>query len=389
MTAGLDYRVDTPTAEYRGPDLLDCESCGSEFVTHAMEYFAALPIAMPSPDGIVTCPVCGRTQQATNSTFRIFAKHDRSETAQAFLDAQAFDGLTARQLMTMPVPTFDSLPVLGRDNIVLRGLSHIVAASPKAGKTTLLAHAVGEWDEPVLWLSEEAQSVWQYRLANEVHWSDERLDSIRVKMARGITPAQLLQGAATCSEPVVIVDTIRTLLQLVDENDNSGIARVIDPWVTAMNAAHKTLILVHHNRKTGGENGEGIAGGHALLGSVDRAVVLTRDTHADNRRVIETLGRLVEGVKLVYERDKEMFSMRMLGEPSVLEQSNVQARIREVLRPGVWLTTRQIQDQLDPRPSHGAMDGALKALLASHKALRDPALEVDANGRTVKWSAVR
>lgn len=294
-------------------------------------------------------------------------------------------GFTARELLVMDPPKIDSLRVLNREQIVVKGFSHIVAASPKAGKTTLLAHAAGEWDEPVLWLTEESQPVWRYRLLNELRIPDTRLDALHLEFAQGCDPDDLLALAVKGSETVVIVDTVRTLLQLEDENDNSCIARRIAPWVTAMRAAGKTLILVHHNRKGGGDHGEGIAGGSALLASVDLAVMLWRDNHAENRRVIETLGRLVEPVRLLYERDADTKALRPLGDPSALELADVQSRVLEVLEPEVWLTTSQVREKLDPRPSVGQTFNALKALGEAHKVRRDPPLGNDANGKRVGW----
>ncbi len=103
-------------------------------------------------------------------------------------------------------------------------------------------------------------------------------------------------------EKVVILDTIRNLGILPEkENDNAGIARCLAPWVAAARVKHKTLILVHHGRKGGGEHGEGISGGHALFAAVDVALEVKRDNVAA-RRIITAHARLIQPDELLYER---------------------------------------------------------------------------------------
>src|SRR5205807_3144728 len=59
------------------------------------------------------------------------------------------------------------LPVLGQDGYIVQGETHILAASPKVGKTALLFDCVMDWledDRTVLWFSEESDRVWAQRL---------------------------------------------------------------------------------------------------------------------------------------------------------------------------------------------------------------------------------
>jgi DNA repair protein RadA/Sms len=57
--------------------------------------------------------------------------------------------------------------------------------------------------------------------------------------------------------------------------------------INAARQANKTLIFLHHERKGGGQHGEGIAGGHAALGVVDVGLELVRDPNHANRRVLK------------------------------------------------------------------------------------------------------
>ena len=183
------------------------------------------------------------------------------------------------------------LPFLGADGYFVRGWSHLISGSPRVGKTELLKALVKEWlDEglSVLYITEEPQVIWESRI-NGSGWS-----ALRVVFGIQEDVGRLLDRAGTGNEDIVVVDSLRTLLQLDNENDNSEIARAVNPWISAHRDSGKTLILVHHNRKSGGDHGQGIAGGTALLGSFDIAMEIKRDDHVAERRVVQTYARLIE-----------------------------------------------------------------------------------------------
>ena len=113
------------------------------------------------------------------------------------------------------------------------------------------------------------------------------LDHVWIDFALGRPLHEIIAQITSRDESVVIVDTIRSLLGMQDENDNSEVARVLIPVIAAARQAGKTLILLHHQRKGGGDHGEGITGGHAFFGFVDIALVIHLQGASSHTRRVE------------------------------------------------------------------------------------------------------
>src|SRR5262249_40893208 len=131
-------------------------------------------------------------------------------------------------------------------------------------------------------------------------------------------------------ETVVILDTIRNLLGLRDEKDNSEVVRSLIPLIATSRTKSQTLIALHHDRKGGGEHGEGIAGGHAFLGVIDRALEIKRDGANESRRVLSGLGRVFITTDLIYELTADN-SIVALGCPSLVRLKEVKTRLMSAL----------------------------------------------------------
>jgi hypothetical protein len=212
--------------------------------------------------------------------------------------------------------------------------------------------------------------------------------------ALGADPTELLALAEAAPEPIVIVDAIRNLLKFEDERDNSQVARIINPWVVMQRRAYKTLILAHHERKGGGEHGEGIAGAHALLGSVDSPVELTYERGGSTRRRLHSLARIVQPPDLIYELLQDG-KMTALGDPAALEGEVLKTRLLDELGSDghEWRTTGEITEAMgEPKPSRESVRVALTALATNGKIEREPSLAFDDSGKplpvgghTVRW----
>jgi hypothetical protein len=281
-----------------------------------------------------------------------------------------------------------SLPLLGRRDYIVIGWSNLLAGYPRTGKTELLCACIPTWLEDghtVLYLTEEPQTLWHMRLRRRLEWPR----GCRIVPALGIHPDILLAGALAASEDIIVVDAIRNLLAFVDENDNSEVARKINPWVVGTRTTGKTLELLHHLRKGAGEHGEGIAGGHALLGAVDIALELLHDQHGNkNRRRIRAWARLIQPPELLYEQNADG-QLVALGDPAELEQSALEQRLLEQLSAEEWSTTRDIHDALgDPKPSQEVVRRTLTGLAQQTRPVveRDPPITIEAKGKTHRWA---
>ena len=275
----------------------------------------------------------------------------------------------AADLRAQGSPTLDYLPMMGCPGYVVRGWTHLVAGYPKAGKTELVTRLCHEWQgERILFVTEEPESIWAARLAKlEQGW-----DHVALLFGLGVDAPSLLAEIEAGDETIVIIDTVRNLLALKDETDNSEIARVLTPYIVACRSRGKTLVLLHHVRKGGGSHGEGITGGHAFLGVVDIALELLREENlGGNRRRIRGWGRVAPIPEMVCELDDDG-SMSALGDPAELAFEQVKGRALEALN-GEWRKTREVYDSMaEPRPSLRQVRAALNALFGGGIVLRDP-----------------
>ena len=291
------------------------------------------------------------------------------------------------ELVNSEEPELVSLLVFQKPNVFIRSWAHLVAAAPKAGKTTFLTHAVRGWldaGERVLWLTEEPRSVWRRRLIRVGgDWS-------RLTLIPGDSSQEqaLKERAATGTESIIIVDTIRQFLPVRDWNDAAVIASAVRPWVSRIcRVGGKTLMLAHHARKGGGEHGEEIAGSHELYAAVDIGIILKHyGEDEQRRRKLIAVGREIEPTVLIYAMgDNAARALRCLGSPDAVGLAQVQTRILDVL-DGEWTSTEAIREALeDPKPSKQQTRNALNVLAESRVIERDPPHGVDAERMRIAW----
>lgn len=277
------------------------------------------------------------------------------------------------------------LPVLGRDGYIVVGWSHLLAGYPRVGKTEFVVACIESWlraGHMVLLFTEEPKSLWRQRLRQRGVWPR----GLRLYFGLGVDPSEMLTEMRAAAESIVVLDSIRNLLQFEDENNNSEVARKINPWVAAARECAKTLELVHHMRKGAGDNGEGIAGGHALLGAVDIALELVRDKNqAATRRKIRAYARLIQPGELLYELAADG-QLRALGDPDQVALAEVERRVQEELTDE-WLKTKAVWEALaDPQPSLEQVRRALTGLAKQGVVDREPPLSVGSTaGKTIRW----
>jgi hypothetical protein len=278
-----------------------------------------------------------------------------------------------------PLLTF--LPVLGTENFIVRGWSHILAAYPKTGKTEFLTRLLPAWpDQKVLYLTEEPESVWAARLKEIPH----PLPHVTLNFALALDPLAILERIRSGDETIIVLDTVRNLLGLRDETNNSEVARALLPYISATRDKKQTLIALHHDRKGGGEHGEGIAGGHAFMGIVDVALELKRDG-AERRRLLRGWGRVIDVPTLIYEK-ADTGEMVALGNPAEVALAEVKQRLMGVLT-GDLSKTRDLHEALgDPRPSLDQVTKGLHALAREGKVDREPPLSKgQKRGASYRW----
>jgi len=280
-------------------------------------------------------------------------------------------------------PALICLPVLGQEKLIVNGWSHILASYPKTGKTELMIRVIAEWsDECILYFTEEPQGVWDARMEN----LPKTYQHVTLYIGLGVKPAEILARIKAGKETVVILDTVRNLLRLRDETDNSEAARALIPYIAAARYRHMTLIAMMHDRKGGGEHGEGIAGAHAFLGVVDIALEVKR-VGQDNsrRRLLRGWGRVIEIPELTYEL-REDNTMVALGSPAEVTLEAVKSRVLPLLGDELKKTKELKVKMGDPLPSDDQMVRGLEALANEGKAEREPPMSDGKRpGATYRW----
>lgn len=291
--------------------------------------------------------------------------------------------LTAPDLVTQAasaqrIPWF---PVLRQEGIIGRGLVTLVSAYSKTGKsTTTLLIVRGLLRETgglrIAWLTEDPQSLWIDRLRR---YPDLATRSLTLVFANGTLWPRTLAQLKRAEADLIIVDTIRAFCGIADENDQAGVTSAIQPLVFLTRHKNWAALLNHHLRKAPAQDGLGHAGSHALVGHVDIAIEMHRDTHSPRRRLCKAVSRFdVTPAEWITElRDDDL---HFLGTPGALSASELADRIEAVL-DGTPRTRNAISAILDPRPSIGALQAALDALTRANRALRD--------GRGAKGSPYR
>jgi hypothetical protein len=140
---------------------------------------------------------------------------------------------------------------------------------------------------------------------------------------------------------------------------------------------------VHHERKGGGQHGEGIAGSHAFLALTDIALEVLRDDKSPKRRIIRGYGRIVTVPDLCYEMGEDG-TLVPLGDPEELALEQVKERALSLLTEE-WQSLRDIMSGMgDPKPSEDQVRRALNALVEEGKAERDPPLGTKGN-KAHRW----
>jgi hypothetical protein len=298
---------------------------------------------------------------------------------------QPLDEAPIAQLIGRAEADIEYLPCIGQPGYFVTGWSHLVAGYPRCGKTEFLTHLCSEWSalgKSIVYISEESVDVWARRARlHHLEWTN-----MNVVFGLGHDPSRLFSRAFGGSEHIVIMDTLRQLFALRGETDNSKLAEVINPWVSAARSAGKTFVLAHHNRKGGGQHGEGIAGGHGLLGMFDIAIEILRDPARDNRRILRPYARLISPPDMLYGLENDRFVS--LGTPAAASAATTAEDVVNVLEgTGVWMCTADIMNALDPRPSEATLRRALQVLWEEKRIERIPPAEGKAQGVTVFWHA--
>jgi len=256
------------------------------------------------------------------------------------------------------------------------GLLTLLSARPKIGKTTLLFHLLSALfhRQPflaqataqtgkVLLCTEEGPALLRRRLERLELEGDDLLIMPRSAMTGWKDTLQQIRLAVRQGVCLVIIDTLAAFWDVEDENDAPKAGTALLPLQTLAQQNGIAVLLVHHLRKTPGEEGTAHRGSGAIVAAVDVAVEMSRDPRKPTRRVLTALSRFEETPqKLVIELVEGAY--QSMGSPEAVSRAEVKEQVLGGL-PGSDeepIERDTLLEQLDPKPSASLLKEVLKAL---------------------------
>lgn len=189
----------------------------------------------------------------------------------------------------------------------------LLAGAPKAGKSTLAYHLIKAVIEGASFLGFKVQKCPVLILAVEEHREDitDRL------LALGLSGAEDLHihCAPLRSSPVelegikrfiqaqgvglVVIDTLARFWNVREENAAAEVGAQMDPLLDLARSTGCGVLLIHHARKSEGQDGTEIRGSGDLLAAADAGLVLKPNRGSDTQRVLLAYSRFPTPRELV------------------------------------------------------------------------------------------
>lgn len=242
----------------------------------------------------------------------------------------------------------------------------LVAGRPKAGKSTLIAAVIEALTSdagsflgrpiescPVVLLSEEGHST----VADKLPASDRILVANRETSwplptwAKSIS--QATAAATQAGAGLLVVDTFGFWAGLGQDagNDAGAVAQAMRPLTEAARAG-LAVLLVHHQNKSGADDGRAILGSTQFAAAVDVIVEVERIDKAPTQRQVLAVGRwsATPGA-LIYDRDPATGALGIVGEVADRGEARTLSLRRAILElipagaPGITYT--EIDDLYD------------------------------------------
>jgi hypothetical protein len=209
------------------------------------------------------------------------------------------------------------------------GAVTLLAGKPKAGKSTLawaaaeaVASDAGTFlgrpvaAGPVVYLTEEGAGTLAHKLPDAPIRVLTR-DAAWPKPPWPALVAAAVAEAARVEAAILVIDALAFWAGFSEgQEKDAGAAQAAMDALGAATAAGLAVLLVHHQRKAGGEDGDAVRGSGAIFGAVDVLVEVERceDAPPSHRRLV-ALGRWpTTPPVLVVDHDPDSCSWRTIGQ---------------------------------------------------------------------------
>ena len=255
--------------------------------------------------------------------------------------AKHFNPLSASELLNRETP---AIPYI-LNGYIPKGTLALLIAYMKTGKSTLVYRMIVCIAKGISFLERQTEQGGVLILAVEEHQRDveRRLrrfgmtenDPIYIHIGPVQEHAEALKGIKDFIIEkkilLVVVDSLSRFWNVQDENNNMEVIRQVSPLLEMARETNAAVLLVHHERKSGGEDGRSIRGGSALFGLVDQAIFLERRPgEVSNKRVLKTLGRYDDSPpELIIELVGDDYNV--LGTPEEFGEVQAVEKVKTVL----------------------------------------------------------
>ena len=229
------------------------------------------------------------------------------------------------------------------------GALTLLSAPPKRGKSTLMAGLVGALSGgatsflgravtggPVLWVSEESAKSLRPKLAGRRRhglWVVDRRAAFPRRPWRDFA-AGLAEEARQVGAVLVVIDTFPFWAGLgPDEENSAGATQAALEPLLELGAGGPSVLMSHHDRKGGGEDGEAVRGSTALAATVDCLIDMPRRPAAESpssKRTLLAVSRWGDETPaaLVFDRRADgTFAALAEGERDAVGRKALRARV--------------------------------------------------------------
>ena len=268
------------------------------------------------------------------------------------------------------------------EGILPAGGFSALTGKPKSGKSTAgrhLAHAIVTGER---WLDRDTMTGPVLYLALEEKVSEVRRHFMALRTPRdaplricfhrtpGDAEALLAETVAAFNPILVIVDTLFRFQPVGDTSSYGDVLKALTPLHGLARESGAHVLVVHHERKTVGEGMDRVLGSTAISGTVDVMLSIER-SHADNVRVISSVGRYGEDLPETVIELRPDGSVRLAGDAGEIRQRRDRERVLDYLTTHPGATQDEIKDGSEMRWQAGR--SALSALVKAGDVLRSGA----------------
>ncbi len=246
-----------------------------------------------------------------------------------------------------------------------RGAVTVIGGHAKAGKTTFVAEGVGAVSAGALFLGEGTGGgavLWidldQPKGLTAARLREHCLEAAPVYVQWGALPTfeAMRHFCKRAQVALVVIDSLVQVYELAgveDENDAVQVGRALRPILDLARRANVAVVLIHHLRKSEGNEGLDLRGSGALAAAVDVVVSFRRYSPAaeddDAQRVLQAYSRYEETPrKVVIERVDRRY--RSCGTPGEVRRRAERDKVLTVLGPEPQ-TAEEVAAAADMAPS--------------------------------------